>query len=220
MVTRAETKTKAKDLLRGSASNILSSKRFWVVLLAGIIIGICTSLGSYLKYKYDSDLANLLFSVILIPMLSLGMVGILKGIYEEQIAEFSRLFEVFKSGANYKVILINLLYGLIMIVGYLLLIVPGVIWTFKYTQVNNIFREDPNQGIWECFQKSGALMKGHKFEYFVLQLSFILWGLLCVVTFGLAMIYVVPYVQMTNYVYYKELMEENNVLEVIEITEE
>ena len=40
-------------------------------------------------------------------------------------------------------------------------------------------------------------MQGHKWELFVLELSFILWILLGIVTLGIALIYVEPYMQLT-----------------------
>ena len=48
-------------------------------------------------------------------------------------------------------------------------------------------------------------MSGRLWEYFVLQLSFILWGLLVSVTCGLAALYVAPYTNVTYAGYYLSL---------------
>ena len=48
-------------------------------------------------------------------------------------------------------------------------------------------------------------MRGHKFEYFVLEISFILWHLLGIITFGLAYIWIIPYINLTQANYYLEL---------------
>lgn len=51
------------------------------------------------------------------------------------------------------------------------------------------------------------MMYGHKAEYFVLQLSFIGWYLLAVITLGIASFWVNPYVKITNANYYLQLKE-------------
>ena len=48
-------------------------------------------------------------------------------------------------------------------------------------------------------------MDRQEIELFVLDLSFILWILLCAVTCGLAALYVTPYATLTNSVYYDNL---------------
>ena len=52
------------------------------------------------------------------------------------------------------------------------------------------------------------MMRGHKWELFVLGLSFFWWILLIVITFGLAAIYVVPYMHTTTANYYEKLKSE------------
>ena len=49
------------------------------------------------------------------------------------------------------------------------------------------------------------IMEGHKMEYFVLQLSFILWYLLVGITFGLAYIYVGPYTETAKAEFHRRL---------------
>lgn len=64
-------------------------------------------------------------------------------------------------------------------------------------------------GVGECISQGIKMMKGHKWELFVLQLSFIPWMLLSTITFGIALIYVMPYMQLTYCNYYLYLIEEN-----------
>lgn len=58
---------------------------------------------------------------------------------------------------------------------------------------------------YDSLEVSKALMKGYKWDYFVLELSFFLWYLLSLVTFGVALIYVIPYVSITRALYFMEL---------------
>ena len=49
----------------------------------------------------------------------------------------------------------------------------------------------------DAITKSRELMDGHKFELFVLQLSFIGWMLLGILTLGIGLLYVLPYMSIT-----------------------
>ena len=51
-------------------------------------------------------------------------------------------------------------------------------------------------------------MKGHKFELFILQLSFLGWDLLSVLTLGILQLYVAPYKFATLAIYYEQLEQD------------
>ena len=57
-------------------------------------------------------------------------------------------------------------------------------------------------------KKSKLLTKGHKWELFVLDLSFFGWFLLIYLTFGIILFWVTPYYTMTKYYAFKALLEE------------
>ncbi|MEJ6399850.1 DUF975 family protein [Nicoliella lavandulae] len=99
----------------------------------------------------------------------------------------------------------------------LLLIATSVVTTIKslaYSQAQFIFRDglDNDQPVSynQAITKSRQLMDGHKGEFFLLILSFILWYLLGIITLGLANIfYVTPYTRLTFANYYVHLTENN-----------
>lgn len=101
--------------------------------------------------------------------------------------------------------------GLIIMIGVftflwtLLLIIPGIIASYRYSQAILIMVEDPSKGIFQCIRESKDMMVGNKFDFFVLELSFILWSLLAVVTCGLALIYVYPYMNVTFANFYNKV---------------
>jgi uncharacterized membrane protein len=65
----------------------------------------------------------------------------------------------------------------------------------------------------EAIDKSKEMMNGHKMELFVLNLSFIGWGLLCAITFGIAGIWVIPYMNATIANFYKSIKPTVEVVE-------
>lgn len=68
-----------------------------------------------------------------------------------------------------------------------------------------ILADNPDMTAGEALKESMRITKGHKGQLFVLGLSFIPWYLLGMITFGIAFIYVVPYISTTIANFYKEL---------------
>lgn len=75
----------------------------------------------------------------------------------------------------------------------LLFFVPGIIKSYAYAMTNYIVRDNPDMTAKEAITESRRLMKGNKWRLFVLDLSFIGWDILCLLTLGILTIYVIPY---------------------------
>lgn len=84
----------------------------------------------------------------------------------------------------------------------LLLVVPGIIKTYSYAMTSYIAAENQELTATECITKSREMMKGHKWDLFVLNLSFIGWGLLAVLTLGILYIWLLPYMEMAMTEFY------------------
>ena len=100
-----------------------------------------------------------------------------------------------------------------------LFIIPGIIAAFRYSMTFYILADNPGMSGIDALNKSKEMMKGHKWEFFLLQLSFIGWCLLVPFTFGLLMIWLTPYMETTNALYYEKIKGEityNNDSEEIE----
>ena len=102
----------------------------------------------------------------------------------------------------------------------LLLIIPGIIKSYEYRMVNYILAENPEMNTKEVFEMSRDMMRGNKWRAFVLDLSFLGWHLLSLITIGLAGIfYVFPYRNMTNAALYEFLRYGRNEGDVVVWTE-
>ncbi|MCF1778573.1 DUF975 family protein [Lactobacillus jensenii] len=64
-------------------------------------------------------------------------------------------------------------------------------------------------GVTEAITKSRQMMKGHKFQLFVLDLSFIGWGILATLALGIGWLWLVPYIQTTKAEFYRKLAANN-----------
>ncbi|MDO5561826.1 MAG: DUF975 family protein [bacterium] len=87
----------------------------------------------------------------------------------------------------------------------LLLVVPGIIKAYGYSQSFYILVDNKKMDAKEIMAKSEKMMNGHKWELFVLQLSFFGWALLCVLTFGIGYLWLIPYMNTTFANYYDGL---------------
>ena len=89
----------------------------------------------------------------------------------------------------------------------LLLVIPGIIKVFSYAAAPFILADNPELTAREALSESKRIMDGHKFDLFVLQLSFFWWSILSAITFGIAYIYVVPYFQATMANFYNDIKD-------------
>ncbi len=91
----------------------------------------------------------------------------------------------------------------------LLFIIPGIIKSYAYALTPYILREMPDLSTSEAIKLSSRMMDGHKMELFVLQLSFIGWALLGVLTLGiLNIVYVAPYMNTSVAGFYDEVKKD------------
>lgn len=90
----------------------------------------------------------------------------------------------------------------------LLFIIPGIYKKYQYRMVAYILAEHPDMGYKEALRLSSDIMNGEKWHAFVLDLSFIPWRMLGMITCGIVgVFYVNPYIYLTNAALYRELSE-------------
>ncbi len=94
------------------------------------------------------------------------------------------------------------LSGLFTCLWSLLFLIPGIIYAYKIRFAYMIMAEHPELSPMEAINLSKRMTDGHKGELFVLDLSFIPWYLLMAVTLGFAGIYVIPYRNTVDALYY------------------
>ncbi len=105
-----------------------------------------------------------------------------------------------------KLFLIYLLSIILVAVGFVCLIIPGIIIALGLSMVFYVAVDSPHLTATECIAKSWEMMKGHKREYFLLQLSFIGWVILTPFTLGLLAIWLVPYMNTANTIFYNNVV--------------
>jgi len=91
----------------------------------------------------------------------------------------------------------------------LLFIIPGIIASLRYSLAFYLMIDHPEMTGLVAIRRSKAMMHGYKWKLFRLQFSFIGWYLLCAVTFGIAAIWVMPYVFASQACFYDDLCNES-----------
>ena len=90
----------------------------------------------------------------------------------------------------------------------LLLIIPGIIKYYSYALTPYILNDDSALSFNGAIDKSMAMMRGHKMDLFILDLSFIGWYILGCVTCDIGFLWIIPYWQTTRAHFYLDLKEQ------------
>lgn len=91
----------------------------------------------------------------------------------------------------------------------LLFVIPGIVKGYSYYMTPYILAKYPEIPAKEALKLSMKIMDGRRMELFVLHLSFIGWGILTSLTFGLlGIFFVIPYMMITEIIWEKNVMQE------------
>ena len=183
----SELKTQAKARLAGN----------WGVAIGGIlVISLITGLASSCGV-----------SILITGPFALGAAALFLNIVRGNEAKLDDVFEGFKDfGGTF---ILGLLQGLFIFLWSLLLIIPGIVKSYSWALAFYLKKDHPEMTWKEALDTSAKWMSGHKWELFCLELSFIGWMLLAVLTCGLLMFWLSPYMAATRALYYEKLKEIN-----------
>ena len=194
-----EIKSKAKEKING---------KLWDVWKPAIIIGFISMIISVIATSIfgngstTAELVTALFSILLIPA-EVGYISYMLKFVRGEEYDINELKTYY--GQIGILIIINILVYIFVLLGFICLIIPGIILSFAYTMVFYVFIDNPGLNAKDYLNLSKDLMNGHKFNYFVFCLSFIGWILLCGLI--IPIIWVVPYITTAQTIYYEKLKE-------------
>jgi len=186
---RVELKTLAKSQIKGNIGVL-----FVISLIVAMVSGLAASI---------PVVGSLALSLVVTPAFSIAVITIYLNLTKHMTPEIGELFAHFnKFWGAFKV---TFLTGLFTALWSLLFVIPGIIKALSYSMAMYILAENPELGALEAINRSKAMMDGHKMELFVLELSFIGWHLLGMVTLGIAYVWVVPYISATTANFYNSI---------------
>ena len=221
MLNRIELKQGAKAITRSAS---VSAYRFTFIYLLVVAVlngadnymrltdslvvymgGQFVNIGAYLPFTHAPfPTAAVVFVGVLVwllgSVLQAGWVLYHQGVRRGEEMPYSTLFDGF--GFTGKIILLNLVIGLFVFLWSLLLVIPGIIAIYRYRFALYNLCENPELGVMDALRLSKQQTMGFKLDLFVLDVTFIGWGLLCGLTLGILSIWIQPYIQQTDLAYF------------------
>lgn len=125
--------------------------------------------------------------------------------------KFENLIHGFREDFSGNAIL-GLLQTLFVFLWSLLFVIPGIVKSYAYAMAFYMKRDCVKAGVTKeaktYLEESSVMMKGHKWQLFCLDFSFLGWYLLGSLCFGIGTLFVVPYHEMARANFYEALKAE------------
>lgn len=184
-MNRKELKAKAKEQIKG---------KIGIMLVISLIIAVITAAVAWIVSKIPY-VGTAIAPLVVAPAFTLSITRVVLGITAGVKPAVGDVFCGFDD--YWSAIKLHLLSGLYIFLWSLLFVIPGIVKTYAYSMAVYILAENKGKSARECIKESNAMTMGYKADLFILGLSFIGWSVLCIVTFGIALIWVMPYMQAT-----------------------
>ncbi|WP_283679854.1 DUF975 family protein [Lentilactobacillus sp. Marseille-Q4993] len=217
-------------LIKESAKKELNSHfSFYLVLclcavLSGFVYGIVSETTGQTDIQTTTDSVHALTELtgwamlfgILASLFQTGALFTMIDRTREEIGAknaIQRTFAVFDNGKYFTGwIFISILQFVFIALWSILFLIPGIIKSYSYSQALYIYRDAVKNGedigYLEAITRSRRLMDGKKWFYFVMQLSFIGWMIVAIVTAGIASFWVIPYLWLSIAKFYTTITDE------------
>lgn len=198
-------KEQARNSLEGKYKEAIIT--YFLYLGISIGIGLLVSIVS-LVAGFSDQVEGILSScgsLAVTGLFSFGMISFYLKLSRNEEVTRNELFS--KTNMFVPYIFITCLVCVFTTLWTLLLIIPGIIAAFSYSQVYLVALDNPEMDAMEVIKESKRIMKGHKWEYFVLNLSFIGWIILGIFTLGILYFWLMPYMSVTQCNFYNSIKD-------------
>lgn len=117
------------------------------------------------------------------------------------------------------------LSGLLVVIFVILISIPtlcfgGIILALAYSMVPFIIHDNPDMSAGDVLKASRMMMRGHKWELFVLELTFIGWAILCVLSCGIGFLWLIPYQYAAIAHFYDDVKAEYSAVQAVQQAQE
>ena len=150
---------------------------------------------------------SVLLSLLALP-LSWGLTVSLLRNHREESVDLENLFDGFRGGRYTRVFCALFLVNLFTFLWALLLIIPGIMKAFSYALTPYIIMDEPELTARQAITRSCEIMEGRRWKLFCLYLSFIGWGILSLLTFGIGFLWLAPYMNASIAAFYEDARAE------------
>lgn len=103
----------------------------------------------------------------------------------------------------------SLTYSLLTLLCAFIIIIPIILLSFYMFLALFLLCDDENKRVGEYIITSFKLMYGHMWQFIVLQLSYLGWAFLGIVTLGIGYLWIIPYINTININFFNEIVGYN-----------
>ena len=175
-----------------------------ITFVYGFIIGITQVLSGDKDSPAILHLISLVLFILALP-LTWGYQTLFLGAVRGGDATAKDMFEGYNKELFSRVLTTTLLYYVYVFLWCLLLIIPGFIKSYSYAMTPYILKDNPEMKNNAAIEESMRMMDGHKLELFILDLSFIGWAILSILTCCIGFLWLVPYMNMARVNFFEDL---------------
>ena len=205
-MNRSELKAKARESLNGNYGESINLFFLYILVCLGLTIAVAIIIENVQISEFLAMILAIIPSLIIYGLYTGFFSFFLKLSRNEEVS----CNELFKHKNLFWVTIgATLMASIFSFLGTLLFIIPGIIIALSYSMVYFVIVDNPEIGIMDALRKSKEIMEGHKFDYFVLNLSFIGWYILSYFTLGILLLWLAPYIMVTTANFYNEIKEQN-----------
>ncbi len=178
--------------------------------IASLIVFILTNcLGGSTSFFMDPTPSMAMQGVIALALLPIfwGYVVFFLRLIRKEPTDYVTLFDGFSQYV--RIFVGELLKGIYLILWSLLFFIPGIIKTYSYAMMEFIMKDNPEMSGEQAICQSMKMMKGHKMQLFLLDLSMIGWFILSCLTLGIGFLFLFPYNYSAHAHFYEDLKAQN-----------
>ena len=143
-------------------------------------------------------------SLLLSGVLAIGMCVITLQISRMGKSGIESIFDGFRKGLGNNIVA-GILVQIFTFLWALLFIIPGIVKSYSYAMTYYILADNPDMAPTDAITESRKMMDGNKWRLFCLDLSFIGWYLLSILTLGILALWISPYNMMARAEFYESL---------------
>lgn len=191
----------SKSILRGNYGKVIFP--FLIVIIVSNLLSSAEVYQNLFSIsEIESGVISLAITVLITFPLSVGVASYSISITND-LFDSNKLFDGFKIFV--KSVVAGLIYYLVIILGFVLLIVPGIYAALTFSQVFYIISQNNDIGIKEAFKQSSTLMKGHKWQLFKLIIRYVFYLILSVFTLFIWALWLIPQMNVSFAIFFREL---------------
>ena len=170
-----------------------------VVVAINIVMGLISGM-------FDRTPINLLWGIVSLAIsivVQVGFTKIILDLHDGKPLNLTHFYSLYHLTLRF--LGASILYGLIVMVGFILLIVPGIIWAIKF-QFFGFLIVDKGVGVMDSIKKSGLLTEGVKMELFLFGILLALLNIAGAIALGIGLFVTIPTSIMAGVYVYRKLL--------------